>query len=172
MRFNVDLKSEGTVAPMTALLERDDVAGRVAVASTEERRLASVRRRFGDRVVTGLATRSALALRARSALPGVLRPAGALPAGALLPVRGVMAQLPERLGALPVVDGALVRAAHESGIEVHVWTVDDPAAMSRLLDLGVDGLMTDRPDRLREVLTTRGGVASARRVTAPGAGYI
>ena len=151
MRFNVDLKSPGSVAPMTALLEDDDVARRVAVASTDDARLAAVRRRFGDRVVTGVATRAALGLRARSVLPPGVRALGVL-----APVRGRMAQLPERVGALPVVDRLLVRAAHDQGVEVHVWTVDDAAAMARLLDLGVDGLMTDRPDRLREVLHARG----------------
>ncbi len=158
MRFNVDLKSPGTVGPMTTLLESDDVARRVAVASREETRLDAVRRRCGDRVVTGVAARSALALRARSLVPG---PVGR----ALLPVGGSMAQLPERLGVLPVVDRRSIRTAHDLGIEVHVWTVDDPGEMHRLLDDGVDGLMTDRPDLLREVLLARG-----TWVAGPGSG--
>ena len=146
-RFNVDLKSAGGLAPMLALLEDDDVAARVAVASTEDRRLDPVRARFGDRVVTGVAARGALRLRVRSLLPGPLARA--------VSVAGDMAQLPARLGALPVVDTASVRAAHAAGIEVHVWTVDEAAEMHRLLDLGVDGLMTDRPDLLLEVLRER-----------------
>ena len=152
VRLNVDLKAPGTLAPMLRLLERDDVAARVAVASTEETRLAVVRARFGDRVVTGVAARSAFRLRTRSVLPGLL--------GRLVPVHGDLAQLPVRLGALPVIDPASVRAAHDMGIEVHVWTVDRPVEMHRLLDLGVDGLMTDRPDLLREVLVDRGAWTS------------
>ena len=66
------------------------------------------------------------------------------------------AQLPVRAGPVPIVDRRLVDAAHGRGLSVHVWTVDDPADMRRLLDLGVDGIMTDRPEVLREVLLGRG----------------
>jgi glycerophosphoryl diester phosphodiesterase len=151
-RFNVDLKAPGTLEPMLRLLERDDVAKRVAVASMDERRLQAVRARFGDRVITGIASRSALRLRARAATPTAVR----RPLERVLPVRGDLAQLPVRLGALPMIDAGLLAAAHALDIEVHAWTIDRTSEMHRLLDLGVDGLMTDRPDLLRDVLVTRG----------------
>jgi glycerophosphoryl diester phosphodiesterase len=49
-----------------------------------------------------------------------------------------------------------VAAAHARGLPVHVWTIDDPDEMARLLDLGVDGIMTDRPDLLKDLLVARG----------------
>src|SRR3712207_6847377 len=51
-----------------------------------------------------------------------------------------------------LVDERLVRAAHRAGMAVHVWTIDEEAEMRRLLQLGVDGIMTDRPSLLRSVL--------------------
>jgi glycerophosphoryl diester phosphodiesterase len=65
-------------------------------------------------------------------------------------------QVPPRLLGLTLVDGGFLATAHEAGLVVHVWTVDDATTMHRLLDLGVDGLMTDRPSVLRDVLQARG----------------
>jgi len=54
-----------------------------------------------------------------------------------------------------VTNAAVVRAAHRAGLQVHVWTIDEPEAMTRLFDLGVDGIMTDRPAVLKDVLVAR-----------------
>ena len=88
---------------------------------------------------------------------GSLRLASALPPGAakamLAPlVRFGAAQVPVRRGWLPLVDERFVRTAHRARLHVHVWTVDDESTMVRLLDLGVDGIMTDRPTVLKAVL--------------------
>jgi glycerophosphoryl diester phosphodiesterase len=71
-------------------------------------------------------------------------------------VDGQLAQVPVRHGPITVVDSAVLAEAHEAGIEVHVWTINDADRMRALLDLGVDGLISDRPDVLREVLAERG----------------
>jgi glycerophosphoryl diester phosphodiesterase len=68
----------------------------------------------------------------------------------------VAAQVPERQSGIRVVDRAFIRAAHALGLQVHVWTVNDADRMAALLDLGVDGIMTDHIDTLRRVLTERG----------------
>jgi glycerophosphoryl diester phosphodiesterase len=65
-------------------------------------------------------------------------------------------QVPPSWRGLTVVDRAFVDAAHDHGLHVHVWTIDEPREMHRLLDLGVDGLMTDRPDVLKDVMLERG----------------
>ena len=65
-------------------------------------------------------------------------------------------QLPTHMRGVRVVDEKLVTVAHRAGLQVHVWTVNEEAEMNRLLDIGVDGLITDRPDRLKDVLIDRG----------------
>jgi glycerophosphoryl diester phosphodiesterase len=68
---------------------------------------------------------------------------------------GRAAQVPMRIGPVPFVDTRLVAAAHDRGLAVHVWTVNDAADMQTALDLGVDGVMTDRADVLRGILEER-----------------
>ena len=67
-----------------------------------------------------------------------------------------VAQVPVKQGFVPVVTARTVAVADRHGVQVHVWTIDDPAEMDRLLDLGVHGLMTDRPQVLKDVLQRRG----------------
>jgi glycerophosphoryl diester phosphodiesterase len=142
---NIDVKADSAVAPVLEVLRRTGALRRVCLASFSDRRLARLRRLAGPGLLTSMGPRSAGALWAAGRVPLVG-----------LPVRGLVAQVPVRQGRLLVVDGRFVRAAHRRGLEVHVWTVDEEAEMRRLLDLGVDGLVTDRPDRLRDVLVDRG----------------
>jgi glycerophosphoryl diester phosphodiesterase len=153
MRITIEVKSAVVVGPLLALLERTDSWHRVCVGGYDHRWLRRARAGAGPRLCTSMSQRDALGLRARAwfdALPG---PLSRLPAPH---AEGRLAQLPRRIGPLTVVDAGLLRVAHDSGREVHVWTVDDPAEMVELLDLGVDGLLSDRPDLLRSVLRERG----------------
>lgn len=146
-RFNIDLKSQGAVAPLADLLERTGSHDRVAVGSFSQRRLDAFRSATGGRVATSASPPEvALFL----ALPSRLsaRLLGRRRIGAL--------QVPHRQGPVPVVTHSFVRRAHAAGAHVHVWTVDDPTEMDELLDMGVDGLVTDRTDLLKEVLIRRG----------------
>ncbi|ATE54820.1 glycerophosphodiester phosphodiesterase [Actinosynnema pretiosum] len=143
--LNIDVKSDAAVAPVVELLRRTGALGRVCLASFSDARLARLRRLLGPELLTSMGPRSVAALWAGCRLPGLAAAA-----------RGVIAQVPVNQGRLTVVDARFVRAAHRRGGEVHVWTVDEADEMRRLLDLGVDGLVSDRPDVLREVLRERG----------------
>jgi glycerophosphoryl diester phosphodiesterase len=152
-RITIELKSYAVVDPVLALLQRTDSWHRVCIGGYDERWLARARAGGGPRLFTSMGQRDAFALRSRAWLDAMPGPLSRLPS---LPVVGNLAQLPRRFGVLTVVDAALVRTAHASGREVHVWTVDAPAEMAELLDLGVDGLLSDRPDLLRAFLQDRG----------------
>ncbi len=150
-RVNIDVKSDHAVSPVLDVLRRTGSWDRVCLASFSERRLNRLRAAGGARLLTSFGPRSAVALRVGSFAPW----ARAVPLRRRLGP-GPLAQLPRRRGRLTVVDPVLLRYARRTGIEVHVWTVDTAAEMAELLDLGVDGLVTDRPDVLRSVLRDRG----------------
>ncbi len=146
--LNVDVKADAAVVPVVELLRRTGSLHRVCLAAFSDRRLARLRALAGPELMTSMGPRSA----------GALWVSGRVPA-LRLPVAGRIAQVPAAQGPLTVVDARFVAAAHRRGLEVHVWTIDEPARMEALLDLGVDGLVTDRPDVLRDVLTARGAWA-------------
>jgi len=150
--LNIDVKAAPAVRPTLDLLSQTDVWHRICLASFSAARLGKLRRAGGDRLITSCSPRDALSLRMR----GWLRQAHMGWAGGWLPVPAELAQVPRRQGALTVVDPAFLQAAHQLGMEVHVWTINDQAEMRELLDMGVDGLVTDRPDLLRELLAERG----------------
>ncbi|MFF8954945.1 glycerophosphodiester phosphodiesterase family protein [Streptomyces sp. NPDC014894] len=147
-RWNVDVKAESALAPLVELVRRTGAWDRVCVGSFSEARVARAARLAGPRLATSYGVRGVLGLRMRSLGVPVAVRAGA-----------VCVQVPETRAGVRVVDRRFVRAAHARGIQVHVWTVNDPERMTRLLDLGVDGIMTDHLETLRAVLTGRGAWA-------------
>ncbi|MEV5279150.1 glycerophosphodiester phosphodiesterase [Streptomyces sp. NPDC051994] len=144
-RWNVDLKAESALVPLVDLIRRTGAWDRVCVGSFSEARVSRAHRLAGPRLATSYGVRGVAALRLRSY-------------GIRVPLRpgAVSAQVPERQSGIPVVDHRFVRTAHALGLQVHVWTVNDPDRMRALLDLGVDGIMTDHLETLRTVLTDRG----------------
>jgi glycerophosphoryl diester phosphodiesterase len=145
-RFNVDLKSAAAVRLLADLLEHTGAHDRVCVGAFSERRLVEFRRLVSRRVATSYGPVGV----------GLSRFAPRALAERVLHGRGDALQVPHRLHGVTVVNRRFVERAHTGGRPVHVWTVDDAAEMEHLLDLGVDGLMTDRTDVLRDVLTARG----------------
>ncbi len=146
IRFNVDVKADPSVAPTIDAVRRAGADGRVLLASFSDRRLARVRALAGPSIATSLGLRGVTRLRLASLAGLRLR----------LPPSVVAAQVPPRHGRVPVVDRRFLALAHRLGLQVHVWTIDDPDEMSRLLDLGVDGIMSDRLTTLRDVYRARG----------------
>ncbi len=143
-RVNIDPKDDACVEPLAALLDRLDAWDRVNLGSFSDARLRRLRELGRGRACTSMGPRAVAVARA-SAFSGRMRRQGA-----------DCVQVPIRVGRVRIVTAGFVRAAHRAGLHVHVWTVNDPGTMHELLDMGVDGVMTDRPRVLRDVLAERG----------------
>jgi glycerophosphoryl diester phosphodiesterase len=149
--LNIDVKTEAAIDPLVTTLRRTNALHRVCVASFSEARLTKVRRSAGDGLLTSMGVGAITRLWVSGRLPALFRGAR----------YQRIAQVPLRQGRLTVVDRHLLEGARRRGIEVHVWTIDDAAQMHELLDLGVDGIMTDHPGVLKDVLRERGVWAAA-----------
>jgi glycerophosphoryl diester phosphodiesterase len=143
-RVNIDPKHDAAVGPLAEVIRRTGALDRVCVGSFSDDRLARLKADLGDALCTSLGPKGTARLRGGSY---------GLPAGKL---GAACAQVPHRFRGVTVVDERFVAKAHAVGLQVHVWTIDDPAEMHELLDLNVDGIMTDRPAVLKDVLTSRG----------------
>jgi glycerophosphoryl diester phosphodiesterase len=146
-RFNIDVKDSRAAAPTAEAVQKARATERVLITSFDEKR-----RRAAADALPGVASSASVTrflpaiLGAKLGLSGVARSA----------LRGLVAvQIPERDHGVRLVTARTVRILHAAGVEVHVWTVNDPRDMTRLLDLGVDGLVTDRCDLLKSLVASR-----------------
>lgn len=151
-RFNIDIKSAGAIAPLVRVIERARAHHRVCITSFSDSRRREALRRLTKPVVTSAGQASTALFRAATTTPANWRERAV--AAALRDADGL--QVPVAFRGIPVVTEETVAAAHAAGRFVHVWTINDPGEMHRLLDLGVDGLVSDRADVLKQVLTSRG----------------
>ena len=146
-RFNIDCKSDAAAPELVQLIRTLDAIDRVCIGSFSHARLTKIRALLGPGLLTCMSPQEVALFRLVGRVSGPAQRA---------------AQVPARAGResgpwnVPVVTKRFVRSAHRRGSQVHVWTVDDPDEMHRLLDLGVDGIMTDRPETLRAVLEQHG----------------
>jgi glycerophosphoryl diester phosphodiesterase len=125
----------------------------VCVTSFSDARIARVRAAAGPALCTSTGPGAIAALRLASVVPFAPRRG---------PWRGAGAtQVPTAWGRLPILEERYIRFCHRAGLAVHAWTIDDEPTMARLLDAGVDGIMTDQPTRLRQLLVRRGQWAGA-----------
>jgi glycerophosphoryl diester phosphodiesterase len=139
-RVNIDPKTDGAVEPLAEVINAMGVVDRVCVGSFSGRRISRAAKLVGPRLC-------------RAMMPAAI---GAIRLGWGRAGSGACIQVPARFGFIDVVTPSFLDRAHRAQKVVHVWTVDEADEMNRLLDLGVDGLMTDRPGVLRSVLQERG----------------
>jgi glycerophosphoryl diester phosphodiesterase len=139
VRLNIDCKSDRGVRPLAEAVTRHGALNRVCLTSFADRRVVALRRALGRRLCTAAGQWELTAIKVAGLSFGALA-----------------AQAPRRQSGITVVNEGFVRRCHRRGIAVHVWTIDGAAEMHGLLDLGVDGIMTDRPAVLRDVLVDRG----------------
>ncbi|MCB9613950.1 MAG: glycerophosphodiester phosphodiesterase [Sandaracinus sp.] len=144
LRLNLEMKGDDPNLPkaLYEFLEHHGLRDRALVAAGKDVMTERFRTYAGDRYatspgITGI-TRFWAAVRAR--------------VDRFVDVRFDALQVPPSHGMLTVVEPRFVEAAHRRGLKVHVWTIDDPAEMRRLAALGVDGVMSDRPEALMETL--------------------
>ncbi|MEO8468267.1 MAG: glycerophosphodiester phosphodiesterase family protein [Chloroflexota bacterium] len=153
IRFNVDAKVDCAVEPLIAAVRRAGALDRLCFGAVSDTRVARIRHALGPGACSAFGTREVAALR--------VLVWGVWPFRApLLRRPGQCVQVPVQRHGVTVVDAGFVATAHDLELPVHVWTINDSDEMERLLDLGVDGLMTDRPALLRDVLIRRGAWGS------------
>jgi glycerophosphoryl diester phosphodiesterase len=149
LRVNIDVKSGPALAAAVDAITRTRAQDRVCLAAFSDVRLRRIRALVGPDVCTALGPGEVALLLAASRSGRHVGPA------LTRTLSGRAAQLPLRAAGLPLATSAVLDTAHQAGLAVHVWTVNDRTRMSALLDLGVDGIMTDQAETLRDVLTAR-----------------
>ena len=146
-RFNIDVKSDAAIEPTIAAILKLGATPRVLVTSFDERRRAAV--------MCGLPGVASSASAARL-LPALVAAYLGIAPAVRWALRGLVAvQMPEKAAGMTIARPKVIRMFHAAGAEVHVWTINEPKRMRELLDLGVDGFITDRADLALAVLDKR-----------------
>jgi glycerophosphoryl diester phosphodiesterase len=147
IRVNIDPKADDAVRLLVDLVRRTRVLDRICIGSFSDRRLRRLRAALGPRLCTSMGPLEVTRLR--------MAASGMLPR-ATVPPQAACVQIPVRRGRVRLAEPRLLATAHALGLPVHIWTVNDRHEMVRLLDLGVDGLVTDELGELRSVFQERG----------------
>lgn len=142
LRLTIEVKSDAVIAPLAEIITRHDALDRVCIGSFKPQRTLAARKLLGERLCWSPAHADVARLWAT---------------GWGLPLRMdfPLVQVPSHWKGVPIVTTRMMQAAKARGIKVQVWTVNEEPQMQQLLDLGVDGIMTDRPSLLRRVLQDR-----------------
>ena len=153
LRVNIHLKSDDAAAPTAAVIEKFKAHDRVGLTSFSTPRRKHCESLLSKPVAAGAGAAEMLEITAGAHLhtPELIKLA-------LRTVDCVQIYVGDEAAAMhsAIVDSVMVRVMHQIGKFVHVWTPNDAAEMNRLLDLGVDGIITDRADILKQLLIGRG----------------
>jgi len=147
LRVNIDVKAASGVAPVAAAIERTHAHHRVCLASFSTARREATAALLSKPVATSAGTREAAAFFAAGFV-------GATMDAPLVAVDAV--QVPASIGPFRVLTNRHVESAHSAGKLVHVWTINERSEMERLIAIGVDGIVSDRADLLKELLVSIG----------------
>ena len=145
LRINIDCKSDAAMQPLIDTIRRSNCIDRICVGSFSDKRLQHIRSELGAGLCTSMGPQEVIRL--------VLGSTTGIP---ISPSRhALIAQVPVRQGPIPVVTHRSIARAHRLGLQIHVWTIDDPLQIGQLLDMGVDGVMSDDTRALKDVFVAR-----------------
>jgi len=145
LRINIDCKSDAAMQPLIDTIRRSNCIDRICVGSFSDKRLQHIRSELGAGLCTSMGPQEVVRL--------VLGSTTGIP---ISPSRhALIAQVPVRQGPIPVVTRRSIARAHRLGLQIHVWTIDDPLQIGQLLDMGVDGVMSDDTRALKDVFLAR-----------------
>ena len=145
LRINIDCKSDAAMQPLIDTIRRTHCLDRICVGSFSDKRLRHIRSELGTGLCTSMGPQEVIRL--------VLGSTTGIP---FSPSRhALIAQVPVRQGPIPVVTHRSIARAHRLGLQIHVWTIDDPLQIGQLLDMGVDGVMSDDTRALKDVFVAR-----------------
>jgi glycerophosphoryl diester phosphodiesterase len=145
LRINIDCKSDAAMQPLIDTIRRTKCLDRICVGSFSDKRLRHIRAEFGSGLCTSMGPQEVVRLVIGSNTGIPLKPSR----------HALIAQVPVRQGPIPVVTSKSISRAHRLRIQVHVWTIDDPLRIGQLLDMGVDGIMSDDTRALKDVFVAR-----------------
>tara|TARA_B100000965_G_scaffold165357_1_gene137661 strand:- start:595 stop:1362 length:768 start_codon:yes stop_codon:yes gene_type:complete len=144
-KFNIDPKHDAAVKPLAEIILRTNSTNRVCVGSFSDERIKQVAKLIGPELCTGMGPKSISKLQISRFTKSLLRPPF-----------GDCAQVPSKVKGVPFITSEFVKRAHDFGKAVHAWTINDPQEIEYLLDIGVDGIMTDNLSVLKTVYLDRG----------------
>jgi glycerophosphoryl diester phosphodiesterase len=145
LRINIDCKSDAAMQPLIDTIRHTNCLDRICVGSFSDKRLRHIRSELGAGLCTSMGPQEVIRLVLGSTTGIPISPSQ----------HALIAQVPVRQGPIPVVTRKSIARAHQLGLQVHVWTIDDPFQIGQLLDMGVDGVMSDDTRALKDVFLAR-----------------